>query len=157
MENRDMIVSMRCFESCHYEFVFPRFFTVSGKATLRKVFKWLFQFDYYPENREAVEFFDREFPQLIDRLETEIEATKKSWHERSVEQLRDKADTDPANLPQEWTKKRKREEISVRKKANAELARKVKDAKAYYDRAVKDHAYAKEVYELFKEAKETFG
>ncbi len=78
-------ISFRCFDTCRYTLVFPAFFLDRPKATLVKVFKWLFQFDWYAENQEAIEFFDREIPVFAKNAEAigqkQIDGAEKTWQE----------------------------------------------------------------------------
>lgn len=149
----DKTVSMRCFDACNYVFAFPRFFLMSPKATLRKVFKWLFQFDYYPENREAIEFFDREFPVAIEDAEANIRETKHLLEKRSIEYQLEYRDLDPKSFKDCPTKKKQREERAARRLHNARLMDLLKDAKSAHENAKRDCERLKEIYALYQEAK----
>lgn len=161
MDNRDSTVVIRCFDTCVYTLVYPAFFVEVPKATLRKIFKWLFQFEWYRENEETISFLDRELPILKDAVEAQnkrkIEDAETVWRERLAEYDKAYLNPDPATFPADWTKKQKHVEQQSRKKQNAHRMARVKDAKTVYERAkkqaVKDLERAKEVYSIYLAAK----
>lgn len=163
MDNRDCTVVIRCFDTCVYTLFYPAFFVNAPKATLRKIFKWLFQFDWYRENEETISFLDRELqlPVLKEAVEAQnkqkIEDAKTVWRERLAEYEEEYLNPDPATFPADWTKEKKRAERQNRKEQNARRMAYVKDAKTVYERAkkqaAKDLARVKEVFAIYQEAK----
>lgn len=161
MDNRETSIHIRCFDDCHYYLAYPMFFTSTPRATLRKIFKWLFQFDYYRENEETIAFLDRELPFLPEAVEAKskerIAQREKTWRDRLADSQKEYLDWAIAGMPREWSKDTKALERDRRKKRNADNVRRVKDAKADYERAkkqaIKDLERAKEVFEIYQTAK----
>ena len=161
MDNRETSIHIRCFETCHYHLAYPMFFTSVPKATLRKIFKWLFQFNYYRENEETIAFLDRELPYLPEAVEAkckeQVAQREKTWRDRLADSQKEYLDPAIARMPREWSKSAKALERDKRKKQNADNARRVKDAKADFERAkkqvVKDLERAKEVFALYQATK----
>lgn len=131
------------------------------KATLRKIFKWLFQFEWYRENEETISFLDRELPVLKEAVEAQnkrkVEDAETVWRERLAEYEKEYINPDPSTFPADWTKDAKRAEQKSRKEQNARRMARVKDAKAVYEsakkQAAKDLERAKEVYSIYLAAK----
>lgn len=161
MDDRDKTVTIRCFNTCTYDLYFPAFFVEASKATLRKILKWLFRFDWYPENEETIRFLDRELPRLQEWVEARnkarIEAAEKKLMERKAEYDLLFESLDQATFPADWSKKRKTEERKARRDRNAQRMIPVKDAKADCERAkkkaAKDLEHAKEVFAIYQDAK----
>lgn len=161
MDNRDRVIHIRCFDTCHYNLAYPQFFVEMPRATLRKIFKWLFQFDYYRENEDTISFLNRELPYLSEDVEAKgkerIADREKVWRDRLADSQKEYLDPAIARMPREWSKSAKALERDRRKKQNADNARRVKDAKADYERAkkqaVKDLERAKEVFALYQATK----
>lgn len=147
----DKTVTIQCFDNCTYNLLFPRFAMEMRKPALRKIFKWLFQFDWV--NQSAIKFFDWEFPQLIEEIEkTRIPEAKEAWRKESIKYQNEYRNPDPRFFPP-MTKKEQRKKIAEIKKGNAALMKYVKEAKAAHDQAKKDLEHAKEVYEMYQSEK----
>lgn len=61
------IITIRCFDNCVYELAYPEFFLKARKLVLRKLFTWLYRFDW--KNSEAIEFAEREFPNFVNAVQ----------------------------------------------------------------------------------------
>lgn len=147
-------VVIRCFDTGVYTLLFPKFFMEAPKAKLKKIFKWLFQFDRYDENRAAIEFLDTEIPRFSEYLKTErIPETQKAWELRSKEFMDGYRSIDPMFFPSGLNRKEKQTVAATRRKRNKELMLKVKEAKAAHDKAKKDYDHSIEVYGMFKSEK----
>lgn len=64
--DKDTVIVIRCFDNCVYRLAYPAFFLEAKKPALRKIFKYLHQFDW--KNRETIEFVDREFPNFVNTV-----------------------------------------------------------------------------------------
>lgn len=164
MDDREKNVYIRCFDTCRYELVWPTFFLEAPKATLRKIFKWLFMFGDYRDNEDTIEFFDREFPNFISAVEKRgqerIAAKEKVWRDRQADYEKEYLDPNLASFPTDWPKTKKRAEQKIRKERNARSAQRVKDAKTSYElakkNAAKDFVRAAQVFELYQEVKNDY-
>ena len=82
---RQETVTIKCFDHCTYTLAYPDFFLRSDKPSLRKLFKWLFQFFWKQPNEDTITFFDRELPELellvTDLGKERIAAAKKEWQD----------------------------------------------------------------------------
>ena len=160
MDKPEKIVTFRA-DTCTYNLAYPDFFLTVTKATLVKLFKWLFRYDWYRENEEAIDFLDRALPDMKEIVEArnkeKVDAAEKRWRERLADYEKDYLDPNPATFPAEWDKGHKQAEKANRKKWNAENLRRVKDAKADHERAKKqaqkDLERVKEVFAIYQEAK----
>ena len=152
----EQVITIRAY-SCTYRLIYPAFWLGAPKATLCKIFKWLFRFDLYPENQEAIEFFDRELPDMVKIVDAQsaekISAAEKEWRARQADYKHDYLDPNPAMFPATWDKGHKQAEKERRKKWNADNLRRVKDAEARHrwaqKQAVKDHERAEMVYQIY--------
>ena len=161
MSNYDPDVRFRCFDTCFYRLEYPLAFLRMKLSTLKKLFKWLFQFSWYEENKEAIDFLDRELPQLGELMQERGKARITEAEQRYKERLNDYRnfykDPDPAYFPASWTKTQKRKEATARKRRNQELVKYAREAKDALERAQKTTKInverAKAVYELYQNAK----
>ena len=159
--SKEDYITIRCYDFCTYTLVYPRFLLEVSKATLAKLMKLLFQFNYFRENEETISFFDRELPQLTDRVDADnaekITAAAAKVQYRQDVYKEEYLDPNPANMPQEWDKGHKNTEKAHRKDRNAENMRRIKDAKAQYEwhvkQAERDRKRTKEVIEIYQNAK----
>ena len=157
----ETILTIKCFDTCVYRLSFPAFFMNKPITTHRKIFTWLFQFDWYKENEETIIFLDREMPRLPETIKAEgeqrIEKAEKVWRERMADYQKEYLNPDPATFPADWTKAKKREERAIRKQWNATQMIPVKDAKAAYEsakkQAPKNVERAEMLYEIYRNAK----
>ena len=123
-------LTFKCFDACVYSLTFPAFiFDVTLEAN-KKLFKWLFQFDFHRENQETIAF-------LSDALPALIKETKEAWGTRLSDCESGKLSLDKKSLPREWSGKRKVAEIKKRREHNADLLQAVKEAEATHKRALK--------------------
>ncbi len=158
------IITLRCFGACVYQLCYPAFFLDAPKATLRKIFKWLFRFEWYEENKKAIAFFEQALPEMAQLVDANnralIAAANKEWQECQEHYKRCWLDPNPATFPAKWDDGHKHAEKEYRKKRNAENLRLVKESKARYERAVKqadkDHDKAVEIRALYLAAKAEF-
>lgn len=154
-------VVIRCFDTCVYTLLFPTFFTTAPKATLCKILKRLFQFEWYRENEETIDFLDRELPELNKTVEAEgaerIAGAEKAWRDRMADYERDFLDPNMASFPADWSKDKKREKRKRRKEFNARNMARVKGAKRNYEytkkQVLKEIERAKVVYEVYRNVK----
>lgn len=141
-DSKPKIITIRCFGKCRFDLYWPKWFEVKAVADARKMFLWLWRYEYfYEENRQAAKIIETDFPEII-------EAKKVAWGERSKEFSEGYKDPDPTFFPYNWTKGQRRAESAKRKRENNALFNKVKKAKAEYDKFVK-------LQETFLEAKNT--
>ena len=149
----DKAVVIRCFDKCYYTLMWPAFFLDRPKATMQKLFKWLFSYEWYRENEETIAFLDREFPILFETIEKEdIPKAKEEWGKRSKAFQDGYLNTDSRFFPP-GTKEEYRKERERRKAHNDRLMRRVKEAKAEYERQEKRLIRAKVIYEIYKSEK----
>lgn len=127
----EQTVRIDCFDTCVYTLKFPQFFETATLTNCKKLFKYLFQFEYKGENDKTIAFLDTALPELC--------AEKKGvWHVKSVEYQNGFLSTDRAALPSNlFYRKEINAEIARRKKNNDALMRKVKSAKSQYEHAKK--------------------
>lgn len=152
----EQVITIRAY-SCTYRLVYPAFWLAVPKATLCKIFKWLFRFEWYTENQEAIEFFDRELPDMVKIVDAQnaekISAAEKEWRARQADYEHDYLDPNPATFPATWDKGHKQAEKEHRKKWNADNLRRVKNAEARHrwaqKQAAKDHERAELVYQIY--------
>lgn len=161
MDDQDKVICIRCFDACCYNLAYPQFFMTAPKATLRKIFKWLFQFRYYRANEVAIEFFDRALPELKGLIKTRsIETAEKVLSERMADYEREYRDPSMSKLPADWPQAKKKSERDRRKEFNKRYMERVKDAKAALKQAEKrfpkDLERAKEVCAIYQEAKNEY-
>lgn len=153
--DKGRVIVIRCFETCTYRLAYPAFFLEAKKSTVRKMLKWLYQFDW--QNREAIEVVEQEFPNLVDTVDAQNQERVTKLAQRLQECTenyeRDFLDPDPAAFPPDMTKDEIRSERQARKDWNDIRKQRVKNAKSNLEQAKKDakkaHERAKEVYELF--------
>lgn len=141
MADKSKAITIRCFGNCRYDLYWPLWFEAKPTADARKMFLWLWRFDFYEENRQTIKIIEADFPAIIEERKT-------AWNERSKEFSEGYKDPDPTYFPYNWTKRQKHTESAKRKKENDALFRKVKTAKAAYDKFVK-------LQELYLEVKNT--
>lgn len=142
-EAKPTVITILCFRHCRYDLYWPKWFEVKPVADARKMFLWLWEYEYfYKENKEAARIIETDFPAIIAEK-------KAAWGERSKDFSNGYKDPDPTFFPAHWTKGQKCTESAKRKRENDALYNKVKKAKAEYDKFVK-------LQELFLEAKNTF-
>ena len=130
----DKTVVIRCFDACYYTLFYPAFFLGKPKATIQKLFKWLFAYAWYAENEATIDFLDRELPLLPEIVEAKgkewIADAEKTLQSRTRYYDLDYLDPDMSKMPAAWDKDKKRHERDKRKSHNAENLRRVKEAKA---------------------------
>ena len=82
---RQETVTIKWFDHCTYTLAYPDFFLRSDKPSLRKLFKWLFQFYWKQPNEDTITFFDRELPELeslvTDLGKERIATAKQEWQD----------------------------------------------------------------------------
>ena len=152
---RQETVTIKCFDHCTYTLAYPDFFLRSDKPSLRKLFKWLFQFYWKRPNEDTLTFFDRELPELeslvTDLGKERIATAKQEWQDHLDYYHREYKDPKEAATPDE---KRKFKEW------NAARMQQVKYAKAHLGQAEKqaqkDLERAKEVIAIYLEAKNKY-
>ena len=152
----EQIITIRAY-TCTYRLVYPAFWLTAPKATLCKIFKWLFRFEWYTENQEAIKFFDRELPdmaKIVDAQNAEtISEREQTVKDRKADYEHDYLDPNPATFPETWDKGRKQAEKERRKMRNADNLRRVKEAetrlKWAQKQAEKDHEKAELVYQIY--------
>ena len=135
----EKVLTIKCFDTCRYELVYPLWFQTATQASIRKMFKWLFQFGFHRENQDAISFLTDALPQLITE-------TKQVWDKCWCRYEAEKQSLDKKSLPAEWTGRKKVQEIARRREQNNCLMRLVKDAKTTHEKTEK-------LLELFREAK----
>lgn len=148
-------------DTCFYDLVYPDFFLTIQKANLVKLFKWLFQYDWYTENKDAIEFFDRALPELQELVEArnkeKVAAAEKKLNERRADYERECLDPRMSKLPADWSMSEKRFEHDRRMETNRRNRERVNDAKTVLrqaeKQAQKDLERAKEVYAIYQKAK----
>lgn len=133
------LLTIKCFDTCRYELVYPLWFQAATQANIRKMFKWLFQFGFYRENQDAISFLTDALPQLITE-------TKRDWDGAVQGYESGKLSLDKKSLPAEWTGREKVQEIARRRDFNKALLRVAKDAET-------THKKSEILLELFSEAK----
>ena len=137
------IVQIKCFDRCIYRLEFPKFFEEYAIAKCKKLFQFLFQFDYKPGNDETIAFLDVALPALI-------EEKKQEWADRSHDFQNGYLATDYAALPSTCNYRNVRiKEVKRREENNDRLLRAVKSAKSKHD-------HAQKVWESYTEAKAKF-
>lgn len=86
----ETIIRIRCFDTCLYQLVYPTFFVRVTKATLKTIFKYLFQFGWYEENQQAIAFLDRELPEIVQTVDAwnteKIKNTKAALFNQTIKQ-----------------------------------------------------------------------
>jgi hypothetical protein len=123
-------LTIKCFDACVYNLIFPAWFLQATQAQSKKMFKWLFQFGFHRENQEAIAF-------LSDALPALIEDTKADWDKSLSDYESGKLSLDKKSLPAEWSGKRKVAEIKKRREDNAALLRATKVAETTHKRSLK--------------------
>lgn len=160
MDKPEKIVTFRA-DTCTYNLVYPDFFLTVPKANLVKLFKWLFRYDWYRENEEAIDFFDRALPELKELVEArskeKMAAAEKKLSERMTDYEREYRDPSMSKLPADWSKDKKKSERDRRKEFNRKYMERVKDAKTALrwaeKQAQKDLERVKEVCAIYQDAK----
>ena len=148
----DKTVTIRGSETRYYYLLWPEFLTLP-KANLRKLLKIPYTLPWYPENQEAIDFLDREFPILIESIGSEeIPNAKTAWDTASKEYQNGFLTLDHRLFPP-GTKEEKDAEKARRKRHNDSLMNKVKIAKAEYEKQNKRLIRVKEIYEIYKSQK----
>ena len=150
MDKKQETVIIKCFDRCVYQLVYPDFFLTSNKPTLRKIFKYLFRFDW--RNEETIEFFERELPGmkiLVEVLNAEkIAEAEKNWIDRVNYYNREWQD--PKGAATQTEKQRIKE-------CNAALHKRVQESHATFIRvkkqAQKDLERVSEILAIYQEAK----
>ena len=151
MEN-NRTLTVRCFESCHYEIKFPDFFLASPKPTCKKMLQWLIRFDgRYDDNVETEHKLGSWFPEAIEDFEDAIHYTKFAWDERSRKYQNEYKSTNRKFFEGCTTKEERDLEEKRRKYHNNQLMQEVKDAKAKHEKAKKDKAKLKDIYTMYGE------
>ena len=144
------IVTIKCFNHCLYELVYPRFFIEAGKPTLRKLFKWLFQYEW--KNEKTIAFLDENIPEIgkaIGEINKEKIAKRQSdVNDRQYYYDREYKDPRQAATPEE--KQRIKEQNAARKKRLDEAKSFLKSAEK---QAQRDLQRATEVIAIYLEAK----
>ena len=146
------IVTIKCFDSCVFTLVYPDFFTVSDKATLRKLFKYMFRFDW--RNEETIAFFEREFEfsnledTVNNRNAEKIAKARIEWNDRVDFYNREYKDPKCAATPDE--KRKIREQNAARNKRVREAYAALRRAEK---QAQKDLEKCKEIRAIYQEAK----
>lgn len=157
----DKTVVIRCFDTCYYTLVYPAFFLDRPKATIQKLFRWLFAYEWYSENEATIAFLDRELPLLPEIVEAQgkerIARREQVLQERKATYEKEYLDPNMARMPRDWSESTKTIERDYRKQTNTSNKWLVKEAEAELDhtkkQAVKDVARAKEIYEIYKSEK----
>lgn len=150
MDKEQEIVTIKCFDRCVYQLVYPDFFLTSDKPTLRKIFKYLFRFDW--RNEETIEFFERELPgmEILIKARNAEKITKaeKKWNDCVDSYNREWQD--PKGAATQTEKQRIKEWNAARhervKESHAALIRKKKQAQ-------KDLERVSEILAIYQEAK----
>lgn len=148
-------------DTCFYNLVYPDFFLTIQKASIVKLFKWLFQYDWYTENKDAIDFFDRALPELQQLVEArnkeKVAAAEKHLSETTADYEREYLDPKMSNLPADWSKSKKRFEHDRRIAFNKRNKEHVNDAKTVLrqaeKQAQKDLERAKEVNAIYQKSK----
>ena len=95
---KTVFLMIRCFDSCTYEVVYPQFFIDCTIPNLRKLFRWLFQFDYYEENRETIDYLADNLPLLAAEAQKKSEECKAAYdadrHSAEKKEASKKAESD---------------------------------------------------------------
>ena len=161
MDNPEKTIVIRCFDTCRYALTYPVFFLTTPKATIQKLFKWLFAYEWYFENEATIAFLDHELPLLPEIVEAQgkerITRREQRLQERRATYEKEYLDPNMARMPRDWSDSMKTLERDYRKQTNASNKKLVKEAEAELEyakkRAVKDVARAKEIYEIYKTEK----
>ena len=144
------IVTIKCFNHCLYELVYPRFFIEAGKPTLRKLCKWLFQYEW--KNEKTIAFLDENIPEIgkaISEINKEKIAKRQSdVNDRQYYYDREYKDPRQAATPEE--KQKIKEQNAARKKRLDEAKSFLKSAEK---QAQRDLQRATEVIAIYLEAK----
>jgi len=153
--SNDLVIVIRCFDNCVYRLAYPAFFLEAKKPAVRKILRYLYEFDW--KNTETIAVVEREFPQFVDTVKA-LGNERVSEFERRLQECvedyeRDFLDPDPATFPSDWPAVKKRAEIKSRKEWNTPRMQRVKNAKVNLEQAKKqakkDLERAKEVYEIY--------
>ena len=150
----ETVVVVRC-DTCTYRLAYPDFFLEAKKPSVRKLFKWLYQYDW--QNTRTIEFLEGAFPGFValveERGKTRVDKFAERLRECTADYERDYLNPDPATFPKDMTKDEIRSEKQSRKEWNAVRMQRVKNAQANHERAKKEAKSAteraKQVYELF--------
>lgn len=118
----ERIIRIKCFDKCVYNLNFPAIIEASTLAKCKKLFQFLFQYDYKDGNDETIAFLDNALPALCEKK-------KMVWRDKSIDFQNGYLSTDRAAFPQLFYRKQIIEEVARRKKNNDGLMRAVKKAK----------------------------
>ena len=143
-------VTIRCFDTCKYELTYPDFFLVSDKPSLRKLFGFMFRFEW--KNEKTISFFEENLQNLENLVRTrnmkKIADAEYEWHSARAyyETIRE----DPKKAATREEKERIKSNNAVRKE-------RVKNAESAFRRAQKqaqkDLEKVKQVIAIYLEAK----
>ena len=144
------VVTIKCFDTCVYQLVYPQFFIEAGKPTLKKLFKWLFQYEW--RNEKTIAFLDENIPEIgkaISEINKEKIAKRQSdVNDRQYYYDREYKDPRQAATPEE--KQKIKEQNAARKKRLDEAKSFLKSAEK---QAQRDLQRATEVIAIYLEAK----
>lgn len=161
MDKYDRVLVIRCFDTCTYTIEYPRFFLEADKATLRKILKYLFRFEWLAENQNTICFLNQALPDFVNLIDAKnaerIAAAEKEWYREQACYQVDFRDPNPATFPVSWDEGHKKAEKAQRKAWNAKLKERMKNAKSRYEQAkrqaLKDYQRAQEIGALYLTAK----
>lgn len=150
----ETVVVVRC-GTCTYRLAYPDFFLEAKKPTVRKLFKWLYQYGW--QNVRTIEFLEGAFPGFValveDRGKIRVDKFAERLRECTADYERDYLNPDPATFPKDMTKDEIRAEKQSRREWNAVRMQRVKNAQANHERAKKEAKSAteraKQIYDLF--------